>query len=135
MAYLKLHPYRHNTLGLHKELKLYSKYYGPFKILQKIGQVAYKLLLPIGCSIHPVFHISQLKEHIGVRVVPQNDLPLTDDEGNLKMHPKALLDRRLIPRNNEPVVQWLVKWINLPAEATTWEDADFIRKTFLDFNP
>jgi hypothetical protein len=119
MAYLKLHPYRHNTLGLHKELKLYSKYYGPFKILQKIGQVAYKLLLPIGCSIHPVFHISQLKEHIGVRVVPQNDLPLTNDEGNLKMHPKALLDRRLIPRNNEPVVQWLVKWINLPAEAAT----------------
>jgi hypothetical protein len=37
MAYLKLQPYWHSTLGLHKELKLHSKYYDPFKILKKIG--------------------------------------------------------------------------------------------------
>jgi hypothetical protein len=34
MAYLKLQPYRHNALGLHKTLKLHSKFYGPFKVLQ-----------------------------------------------------------------------------------------------------
>jgi hypothetical protein len=33
MAYLKLQPYRHNSLGIHRELKLHSKYYGPFKVL------------------------------------------------------------------------------------------------------
>jgi hypothetical protein len=70
MAYLSLQPYRHNSLGIHKELNLHSKYYGPFKVLQKIGQVAYKLLLPDGCCINPAFHISQLKKHIGTKVVP-----------------------------------------------------------------
>jgi hypothetical protein len=104
MAYLKLQPYRHNVLGVHKSLKLHSKFYGPFKVLQKVGPVAYKLLLPEDCSIHPVFHVSQLKQHLGPKVVPQANLPLVDSEGNIKMHPEKLLERRFIPRNNEPVV-------------------------------
>jgi hypothetical protein len=119
MAYLKLQPYRHNTLGIHKALKLHSKYYGPFKVLQKIGQVAYKLLLPADCSIHHVFHVSQLKKHIGTKVVPQADLPLTDPEGNIQVQPESLMQRCLKPRNNEPVVQWLIKWVNLPESAAT----------------
>jgi hypothetical protein len=135
MAYLKLQPYRHNALGVHNCLKLYSKFYGPFKIIQKVGQVAYKLLLPEGCAIHPVFHVSQLKKHIGPKVIPQPNLPLIDSDGNIQMHPAEVLQRRLIPRNNEPVVQWLIKWINLPVEAATWEDANFIKKAFLEFTP
>jgi hypothetical protein len=58
MTYLKLQPYCHTSLGIHKSIKLHSKFYGPFKVLQKIGKVAYKLLLPDGCNIHPVFHVS-----------------------------------------------------------------------------
>uniref|UniRef100_A0A0A9A0M3 Integrase catalytic domain-containing protein n=1 Tax=Arundo donax TaxID=35708 RepID=A0A0A9A0M3_ARUDO len=135
MVYLKVQPYRHTTLGIHSSLKLHSKYYGPFRVLQRIGQVAYKLLLPTGCAMHPVFHVSQLKKHIGPKVVPQEGLPLTDSEGNIKMAPMAILERRLIPRNNEPVVQWLIQWVNLPPAAATWEDADFIRKIFPEFHP
>jgi hypothetical protein len=51
------------------------------------------------------------------------------------MQPKSLLNRRLIPQNNEHVVQWLIKWANLPEEPATWEDADFIRTIFPDFTP
>jgi hypothetical protein len=65
MAYMKMQPYRHSSLGIHNSLKLHSKFYGSFKVLQRKGQVAYKLLLPDNCTIHPVFHISQLKKHIG----------------------------------------------------------------------
>jgi hypothetical protein len=135
MAYLKIQPYRHNSLGVHKELKLHSKYYGPFKVLQRIGQVAYKLLLLDGCSIHPVFHVSQLKKHIRDKVIQQRNLPLTDADGNIHMKPNTMLQRRLIPQNNEQVVQWLIKWVNLPETAAMWEDADYIRKLFPDFTP
>jgi hypothetical protein len=92
-------------------------------------------LLPDGCNIHPVFHVSQLKRHIGPKVIPQADLPLTDADGNIKMSLEKLLDRRMIPRNNAPIVQWLIKWLNLLEMATTWEDMDFMRRVFSDFNP
>jgi hypothetical protein len=119
MAYLKLQPYRHNALGVHKSLKLHSKFYGPFRVIQKVCHVAYKLFLPEGCAIHLVFHISQLKKHIGDKAIPQAHLPLVDADGNIKIQPEKLLERHLIPCNNEHVVQWLIKWINLPNEAAT----------------
>jgi hypothetical protein len=65
MVYLKLQPFRHTAFDLHQNLKLTSKYYGPFKILERIRQVAYKLQLPPCAEIHLVFHVSQLKKHIG----------------------------------------------------------------------
>lgn len=46
MVYLKIQPYRQNAFGLRGSLKLRSKYYGPFKIMEKVGDLAYKLQLP-----------------------------------------------------------------------------------------
>lgn len=76
MVYIKLQPYKHTTLSIHRCLKLDSKYYGPFRIIQKIGPVAYKLLLPDHCKLHPTFHVSQLKKHLGPRAIPNPNLPL-----------------------------------------------------------
>lgn len=135
MVYLKMQPYRHNSLGLHSSLKLHSRYYGPFRVLERIGSVAYKLLLPVTSQIHHVFHVSQLKKHLGSRAVPEQGLPLIDAEGRILSTPLAVLDRRLIPRNNEPVVQWKIHWANLPESAATWEDAAFITKVFPSFTP
>ena len=46
--------------------KLSPRYVGPYKILQRVGEVAYKLALPVElASIHPVFHVSMLKKCLG----------------------------------------------------------------------
>jgi ribosomal protein L21E len=103
MVYLKIQPYMHTSLSTHKSLKLHSKFYGPFRVLARIGKTAYKLLLPPGCTLHDVFHVSQLKKHIGPQVVPSTELPLIDAKGTIKVAPDTILDRRMIPRNNEPV--------------------------------
>uniref|UniRef100_A0A453SWK3 Tf2-1-like SH3-like domain-containing protein n=1 Tax=Aegilops tauschii subsp. strangulata TaxID=200361 RepID=A0A453SWK3_AEGTS len=98
MVYLKLQPYRHTSLSLHRHLKLHSKFYGPFRVLNKIGNHAYKLLLPQGCQLHDVFHVSQLKKHIGTTVIPSPILPLIGPDGIIKIEPEAVLERALIPR-------------------------------------
>ncbi|GAA0148147.1 hypothetical protein LIER_07669 [Lithospermum erythrorhizon] len=58
LVYLKLQPYRQNSISLRKNLKLAFKYYEPFEILEKIGSIAHKLKLPDSSIIHPVFHVS-----------------------------------------------------------------------------
>lgn len=128
MVYLKLQPYRQAAFGIRGSLKLRAKFYGPFKVIEKYGKVAYKLQLPEESNIHPVFHVSQLKKHLGTQAIPMPNLPDIGPEGQLKIEPVAVLQRRVIPRNNEPVVQWLILWRNLtPAEAT-WEDASYVQK-------
>ena len=135
MAYLKVQPYRQNALGLRGSLKLRSKYYGPYKILAKVGDLAYKLQLPEEAEIHPVFHVSQLKRHLGNNAIPLPHVPLVTDTGMIKTTPLKVLQRRAIQRNKQPAAQWLIHWENLPAQDAPWEDVPFITKTFPSFSP
>jgi hypothetical protein len=139
MVYLKLQPYRHTSLSIHRCLKLRSKYYGPLRVLEKIGNTSYKLLLPDRCKLHPTFHVSQLKKHMGSKAIPTPHLPQLNPDGTILIAPKAILDRKLIPRVQGsisiPVAQWLIKWENLPANQATWEDASFIQNVFPAFHP
>ena len=64
-VYLKLRPYRQHSLARNKCEKLAPKFYGPYKIIEKIGEVVYRLMLPPEAVIHNVFHISQLKLKLG----------------------------------------------------------------------
>ena len=57
-VYLKLRPYRQHSLARKKCEKLAPKYYRPYKIIEEIREVAYRLLLPPEAIIHNVFNIS-----------------------------------------------------------------------------
>lgn len=55
MAYLRLQPYRQSSLKGNGAEKLRPRFYGPFRITRRIGEVAYELELPSGSRIHNVF--------------------------------------------------------------------------------
>jgi hypothetical protein len=99
MVYLKMQPYRETALGLRNALKLTSKWYGPYRVMKKVGQVAYQLQLPPKTLLHDVFHVNQLKKHLGKQAVPNPNLPLVTPDGKVKTTPLAILARRQVPRN------------------------------------
>ncbi|XP_070051678.1 uncharacterized protein [Nicotiana tomentosiformis] len=137
LVYLKLQPYRQTSIALRRNLKLSSKYYGPYKIFSRVGDVAYKLELPPTSRIHPVFHVSLLKKMVGDRVVVQTVLPITGDDGQFLVRPVVIIQRQLVKKNNVDAVKVLVQWSNLPLEDVTWEDYQYLQTKFpgFDSNP
>jgi hypothetical protein len=80
LVYVKIQPYVQSSLAQRSNQKLSFKFFGPYRILERIGSVAYCLELPVSSSVHPVFHVSQLKKSVGaqhsVTAVPPSDAVL-----------------------------------------------------------
>lgn len=100
-----------------------KRYYWPFQIKERISPVAYRLQLPKGARIHPVFHCSMLKPFKGSpEKTKPIELPPTFTNNQLLISPLAILDYRR--RSSEPNATWkvLVQWHDLSSYETSWED-------------
>ena len=95
-VYLRLQPYRQSSVALRGNTKLTAKYFGPYRIEKRIGNVAYRLQLPITSKVHPVFHVSLLKKKVGDKATPTLQLPEIDEKGHWKVEPVEVLDRRMV---------------------------------------
>lgn len=133
LVYLKIQPYRQNAFGLRGSLKLRSKYYGLIKSFS--AWVRWLTNFSSTAEIHPVFHVSQLKRHLGSKAVALPHVPIVTSDGKLKIAPVKVLERRIIQRKKTPVAQWLVQWENLDPEDSTWEDVSYVSHTFPTFTP
>ena len=78
--------------------------------------------------MHPVFHVSFLKKVIGDKIPVQTILSELDEEGKIILEPEAIIETRTRQLRNRSISEYLIKWKNLSAEDSTWEDENFMQK-------
>ena len=134
LVLVKLQPYRQVLVANRLSHKLSARYFGPFKVLKKIGQVAYQLELPITTKIHDVFHVSVLKLYNGEEAATSFAIPQQVVLGDPILEPYRVLQSRVISKDGVAVKQVLFQWHNLSIAEATWEDVDSFKLDFPTFN-
>ena len=103
--------------------KLAPRYVGPFEVIERIGEVAYRLHLPAHLGhVHNVFHVSMLRKYTPdpSHVIEYETIPLQEDVTYEEQHVRILARELKVLRNREiPVVK--VLWRNHREDEATWE--------------
>ncbi|XP_059071781.1 uncharacterized protein LOC131870090 [Cryptomeria japonica] len=126
----RVKPYQQSTLKRSGAKKLKPCYYGPFRVIRRVGEVDYELELPIDSKVHNVFHVSHLKRALGYNVAPLAELPPLDDEGKIILVLKAIPDIREHTLRTQVIIEYLVKWKNLLVEDATWEGKNILKNPY-----
>ena len=133
MVFLRVKPKR-SSLRTGSCKKLSARYCGPYPILKKINDQAYRLQLPSHIKVHNVFHVSLLKKYIPdpTHILDDSHLSTTDD-ATFEVYPEQILQTRSKPLRNRTITEHLIKWSTYPVEDATWECEDVLQTNFPQF--
>ncbi|GKC64493.1 hypothetical protein Tco_1097091 [Tanacetum coccineum] len=129
---LKVSPWK-GVVHFGKRGKLNPRYVGPFKVLEKVGEVAYKLELPEELSrVYNTFHVSNLKNcHADEPLAVPLDELYFDDKLQFVEEPVKITEREVkrLKQSRIPLVK--VRWNSMRGPEFTWERKDQFRKKYL----
>ncbi|GJX65049.1 putative reverse transcriptase domain-containing protein, partial [Tanacetum coccineum] len=128
---LKVSPWK-GVVRFGKQGKLNPRYVGPFKVLEQVEYVAYKLELSQELSrVHNTFHVSNLKKCYADEplAVPLDGLHF-DDKLHFVEEPVEIMDREVkrLKRSRIPIIK--VRWNSRRGTEFTWEREDQFRKKY-----
>ena len=121
-VFLKVSPWK-GVMHFGKKGKLALRFVGPFRVIQRVGKVAYKLELPASLeNVHSVFHVSMLRgyEPDPSHVIDHSDLVVEEDV-SYAVTPIEIIDReeKVLRGKRIPLVR--VIWRHNGVEEQTWE--------------
>ncbi|GKA18258.1 putative reverse transcriptase domain-containing protein, partial [Tanacetum coccineum] len=131
MVLLKVSPWK-GVVRFGKRRKLSPRYIGPFKILARVGHVAYTLELPEELKgVHSTFHVLNFKKCLaeGDIVVPMEEIQL-DDKLHMIEELMEIVDREVkrLKQSRIPIVK--VHWNSQRGPEFTWEREDHIKEKY-----
>ncbi|XP_059282047.1 uncharacterized protein LOC132035912 [Lycium ferocissimum] len=115
-----------------KKGKLSPRYIGPYRILRKVGLVAYELELPQDLTaVHPVFHVSMLRKCVRdpSLIVPADTITVKDGLTYEEI-PVAILDRQVRKLRTKEVASVKVLWRSQKVEEATWEAEEDMKSKY-----
>nr|GEW50793.1 putative reverse transcriptase domain-containing protein [Tanacetum cinerariifolium] len=128
---LKVSPWR-GVIRFGKRRKLSPRFIGPFKVIERIGPVAYKLeLLDKLREIHDTFHVSNLKRCFVNEdvVIPLDEVQL-DEKLHFVEEPVEIIDREVKRLKQSRILIVKVRWHSWREPEFTWERNDFFRSKY-----
>ncbi|GKE85724.1 hypothetical protein Tco_1559466, partial [Tanacetum coccineum] len=131
MVLLKVSPWK-DIIHFRKRRKLSPRYIGPFKILARVGPVAYMVGLPEEFQgFHSTFHVSNLKKCLA----DENLIILLDEiQLDYKLHfiekPVEIVDREAKQLNQSRILIIKVRWNSRRGPEFTWEREDQFRDKY-----
>nr|GFA48226.1 putative reverse transcriptase domain-containing protein [Tanacetum cinerariifolium] len=128
---LKVSPWK-GVVHFGKRGKLNPRYVGPFKVLERIGDVAYKLDLPEELSrVNNTFHVSNLKKcHADEPLAIPLDGLHFDDKLHFVEKPVEILDREVKRLKRSRILLVKVRWNSKRGPEFTWEREDQFGKKY-----
>ncbi|GKD38776.1 putative reverse transcriptase domain-containing protein [Tanacetum coccineum] len=118
---------------LGKQGKLNLRYVGPFKVLEKVGAISYKLNLPHELSrVHNTFHVSNLKKcYADEPLAVPLDVRHIDDKLHFVEEPVEIMDREVKRLKQSHILIVKVRWNSRRGPEFTWEREDQFQKYYL----
>ncbi|GJX82122.1 putative reverse transcriptase domain-containing protein [Tanacetum coccineum] len=128
---LKVSPWK-GVIRFRKRGKLNPRYIGPFRIITKVGTLAYRLELPEQLSrVHSTFHVSNLKKCFVDEplAIPLDEIQI-DDKLHFIEEPVEIMDREVkrLKQSRIPIVK--VRWNSRRGPEFTWEREDQMKKKY-----
>ena len=131
MVFLRISPWK-GVLRFGKHRNLSPRYIGPYKIVERVGEVAYRLELPSYLDrIHDVFHVSMLRKYIPNPSHVLTEQPVEIQENlTYEEEPMQILDRREQVLRNKTIPLVKVLWRSHTVEEATWEHEEQMKKHY-----
>ncbi|KAK8941019.1 hypothetical protein KSP39_PZI010072 [Platanthera zijinensis] len=130
-VYLKIKPFK-GVSRIRRLKKLSPRYLGPFEVVERVGEAAYRLALSADLGgLHDVFHISVLRKAVKdpAQVVEADRVPV--EYGlTTRVRPIRIEDRAEKQLRNKVIGMVKVRWDNCGREELTWEREQTMRAEF-----
>ena len=127
--FLNIAPWK-GVIRFQKRVKLNPRYIGLFRIIERIGPIAYRLELPSELScIHNVFHVSILRKYVSdpSHVLEAPPIELNEDL-SFEVQTVGIIDQKIKELRNKVIPMVKVLWRSDTIEEMTWEIEAFMRE-------